>query len=462
MSYFGFEDKPFYKHAIRLAIPLVIQQVISTSMFLVDNMMVGTLGDHALAAVNLANQVSFLMTLFIFGITGAASSFTAQFWGIKDRANIRKTLGITVVSSEMVAIVFFLVAFFGKETIMTFFSPNDIAVQQLGVEYLEIACFVYPVTVMTMSFGSVLRATENVKLPTISGICAICLNALLNYCLINGNFGFPKLGVRGAAIATLTASIVDMLTQVGFSYILKKPPADRQYPLLHFNRKFISEFYKVGTPMMVNEGLWALSQVTITYIYAQIGTHMAAAMSVVATLTNIAFVALVGLATASMVMTGQQLGMGDRDKAFTYAQRFLRVAPIVGVVMAIVLNVVGPLLLGLYDVSEQAKLIVRYAIVIYGVNLPILTYNHVLLVGILRAGGDARFTLVLDSGCSWLFTVGTVALVAFVIGGVPDHWIYAATIPGSLAKFVVGRLRFKSKRWMNNLTERAKEPAMVE
>ena len=459
MSYLGFADRPFYRNLLRLAVPLVIQQVITTAMFLVDNMMVGTMGDNALSAVSLANQVSYVMQFLIGGITAAASSFASQFWGIRDDNSIRKTLGITILSSETVALAFALTAFFGRHAIMAMLTP-DPAVQALGAQYLEIASLVYPVTVMTMSFMSVLRATEHVVLPTVSGICAICLNALLNYCLIMGHFGFPALGVRGAAIATLVASIVDMCVEVSFSYILKTPLANRRYRLFQMDKPFIRAFFRVGTPLMGNEGIWALSQSMIVFIFAQLGTQMSAAMSIFETISKLSLVALAGLGTASMVMLGKELGQGKLEQAYTYAQRFLRLAPWIGLGIAVFVNLVGPLLLGFYQASAEAKAIVRTMLLIYGLDLPMQTYDYVMIVGIMRAGGDSRYMMLLDAGNAWVFGVGTIALLAFVVPGIPPQLIYAGTMAGTLAKFVMSRMRFKSKKWMNNLTERTQDAAI--
>jgi putative MATE family efflux protein len=449
--FFGFDDKEFNRTLFRLALPMMLQQLIMSSISLLDNMMIGSLGDNALAALLQASQISFLLFVFLFGITSATQAFTAQFWGQNDIASIRKTQGFSILCGQVVSVGFFLGAFFAPGPILSLFT-RDPAVHALGVDYLRIVSFGFPLIGMTYVNAAVLRGTENVKLPMISSIIGICSNGILNYLLIFGHAGFPRLGVKGAAIATVIAQGVDLSVQLLLSYRHKVPTVRREYPLFRFEKPFIKRFSDIAIPVFLNESLWSLAQSTTILVYSWLGTQMAAAMGVFGNLDRLGFIAYIGIGNACAVICGKSIGAGDREKAQLYARRSLRIAPLMGIIAGIIINLLVPFFLTFYRLSPEALAIVHNNARIYLLLAPVMVYNFVVIVGILRSGGDARYSLLLDAGLQWALVVVGVAVAAFVLR-VPLVWVYAFVIPGELAKLILGRRRVLSRQWINNLTE---------
>lgn len=450
MSYFGFEDRDFYKQLLRIGMPLALQQLVSSSITLVDNIMIGRLSDAAMAAVTHANQVSNLLLVCIFGITSAATAFTSQYWGKGELQPIRRTFGLALCCCAALGTVFLIASQLLTEQIIGLFAKEQ-AVFDMGVGYLRIVSWSYPLLTMTHAFTSVLRGTENVRLPATSAIIGICTNAVLNYIFIFGKLGVPAMGVEGAALATVIAQGVDLTIIVSFTFILKKPVVSREYKMFPIGRDFAKRYAKVGLPVFANESLWSLAQTTTVLMYAQLGTEMSAAYGIFNVFDRLAYTMFVGMANACAVIVGKQIGAGREENAFTYGQRCLRLVPFISIAAGILVNLIAPLLLGVYEISAQAAYITRTMIIIYGLSLPFAVYNYISVIGLMRSGGDTRYSLIVDGVFHWLFTVTGVALGVFVLH-VPPQYIYACTIPGEWIKNTFNTIRFRSKKWINNLT----------
>ncbi len=449
-DYFGFKDTVFRNSLFRLAIPIMLQQLMSASISMLGNMMVGGLGDNALAALLQATQISFLMMVFMFGISSTTQAFASQYWGQKDIASIRKTLGFSLVCGQVIGWGFFAVSFLAPDAILSLYT-KDAAVHALGVEYLRIACFSYPIIGFTSAYAATLRGTENVKLPMATSVIGLLLNGILNYLLIYGNLGFPKMGISGAAVAVVAAQLTDMTLLLLLSRLLKMPTAKSEYPLLRFDKAFVKRFGVIAVPIFLNESLWALAQATIVLIYSWLGTQMAAAMGVFGTFERLGFVAFMGIGNACGVLCGKCIGAKDEENAQLYAMRILRLAPLFGLIAGLAANLLMPVVLSFYVLSDAARAILTNNVRLYILLAPVMAVSYTIVVGALRCGGDARYSLLLDAGLQWALIVTGVAAAAFVLH-VPLIWVYAFTAPGELVKLVMGVRRIKSRLWMHNLT----------
>ena len=203
-----FSDRRFFSTMLKLAVPITIQQLVISSTNLLDVLMIGQLGETTIAAMGLSNQIFFLLVIFLFGISSGSAIFTAQYWGKGDLKKLRKVMGIGLTLAVSVPIFYTLIALLIPKTVLSIYT-KDQAVIELGSQYLQIVGFGYIFTAISLTYVSVLRSTQNVRLPMIITIIALSTNVLLNYCLILGNFGFPALGIRGAAIGTLIARILE-------------------------------------------------------------------------------------------------------------------------------------------------------------------------------------------------------------------------------------------------------------
>jgi putative MATE family efflux protein len=447
-----FRDSTYFKTLMRIAVPIASQHFITSSLNAVDVIMIGQLGETAVAAVGLANQVFFLLILLLFGISSGAAMFTAQFWGKEDLESIHKVLGIGLMLGIASSLLFSFAALVFPEFILSIYS-KDPAVIALGSTYLRRVALSYVFTSITFSYASVLRSTENVKLPMFVSIVALSINTVLNYLLIFGNFGFPKMGVEGAAIATLIARSLECVTLLTLTYRLRTPVAARLSQLLGFNRDFILRYLKIALPVMFNEMMWSLGITVYNIVYARIGTESIAAVNISATIENMAFVLFIGISNAAAIMIGKRIGANEEDKAFIYGRRTLILGMVGAVLVGLIILVGKDAILSLYQISETARLYASMILTITSFVLWIRVSNMIMIVGIFRSGGDTRFSFILDVGSVWLVGVPFALIGAFVFH-LPVYGVVLMIMAEEVVKMLIGFWRFSSRKWINNLTQK--------
>ena len=285
------KDKAFIRAALALAVPVAFQQLITAGLNMIDVLMVGQLGETSVAALGLANQIFFLLVLFIFGITSGMSIFTAQFWGKGDVESIRKVLGICLVVAVSVAAMFSLAAVFIPETLMSFYT-EDAEVIKLGSDYLRIVGLSYVLMAISYSYISILRSITQVKLTVVVSVLALTLKTALGYSLIFGHFGLPALGVRGAAIGTATGWAFECVLLLILVYARKTPLAANPLNFFHFDRPFLFNILRTSMPAALNEVIWSFGITFYYAVYARIGTDAIAAININATIEELMFVLL--------------------------------------------------------------------------------------------------------------------------------------------------------------------------
>ncbi len=444
-----FGDKKFLNTMLKLAIPIMLQNLIFASLNLVDGVMIGQLGDSAVAAVGVANQVFFLVSLLFFGIGSGTAIFAAQYWGRKDTERIHSVLGISLLLSISGALVFSLVAILFPVKVISIYSTDPEVITQ-GSIYLQIVAFSYVITAITNNFAFVLRSTENVKLPLLTSLVALSLNTLMNYALVLGNFGLPSLGVKGAAIATVISRLIEVIMLLTIIYRKKLPVAAQLPALINFKIIPIKKFFNTTLPVIATEIIWSFGITTYNIVYARIGTESIAAVNIAGTLDKIIFVIFIGLGHACAIMIGNQIGAGDNDRATTYAKNYLIFGAIGAALLGFVMYLFASPLLTLYKVSDVTINFTIKLIGIMAISLPIRSLNLILLIGILRAGGDTRVAFFIDAGSVWVVGVPMALIGAFVLG-LPVHWVYLMVLADEVVKLILGLIRYFSQRWINFL-----------
>ncbi len=317
-----FGDKKFLNTLLKLATPIMLQNLIFASLNMVDGVMIGQLGESAVAAVGVANQVFFLVSLLFFGIGSGTAIFAAQFWGKKDIKRIHSVLGLSLLMSISGALIFSLVAILFPVQVISIYSKDPAVISQ-GSIYLQIVAFSYVITAITNSFIFVLRSTENVKLPLITSLVAFSLNTLMNYGLVLGNFGLPALGVKGAAIATVISRLIEVILLISIIYRRQLPVAGKIASLLNFKILSIKKFFNTTLPVIATEIIWSFGITTYNIVYARIGTESIAAVNIAGTLDKIIFVVFIGLGNACAIMIGNRIGAEENDLATSYAKKYL-------------------------------------------------------------------------------------------------------------------------------------------
>jgi putative MATE family efflux protein len=442
-------DGVFLRTLAAIALPIALQNLIASGLNMVDTIMIGQLGDTRIAAVGLANQITFLLHLFLFGISSGSAIFTAQYWGIRDQVNIRRILGLGLVTSLAISSVFALGGLLGPSLLLGLFS-SDPAVLDQGSRYLVIVAWSYPMMAVSFTYAGVLRSTGDARLPMYISAFALLLNTGLNYLLINGRAGFPALGVSGAAWATLTARSVEICAMLLVVYWRRGVLAARPAELCDWTGAYIRRFFRTASPVILNESLWAVGVTMYVIVYARMGTDVVASINIAATAERLALVVFFGIASAAGIMLGNLIGAGDPDLAFRYAKRFAVLGPLFGLLAGALLILAAPWVVSFYKVSPAAAAAARGILLVYGLVAPFRVFNIINIVGILRSGGDTRFALFLDTAGVWLIAV-PLAFLGGLVWGLPVQQVVMLIVIEEGFKVTLGLRRLLSRRWINRL-----------
>ena len=444
-------DRKFLWSMLVIAVPVAFQQLITASLNMVDVLMVGQLGETSIAALGLANQVFFLLILFLFGVTSGMAIFTAQFWGKRDEASIRLVLGISLSISVLASGLFTLAALLIPETIMGFYT-EDRAVIELGASYLRIVGLSYIMVGIVTSYMAVLRSMAMVMLTAVVTVMALIFKTGLGYILIFGKWGLPALGVRGAAIATALGWTFELILLLILVYALRTPLAANPLTFFRFDRVFLFRVLRTSMPAAVNEVFWSFGITVYNAVYARIGTDAIAAVNINATIEELFFVLFIGLGNACSVMVGNKIGAGEKDISYEYGRRFLTLG-ILGALLAgmTVILIREPFIgLGLYDISPAAADDLRMLMLAFSLSLWLRAHNFMLFIGALRAGGDTRFAMFME-----IFSIWTVGVPMALLGGfvfhLPVYWVYVMVLAEEAVKAIVIQFRFHSRKWIHDL-----------
>ena len=343
-------DRDYYRSLVRIALPISVQGLISASLNLIDNIMVARLDETSLAAVGLANSIYFILAIALFGVSSGLTVFIAQYWGRKDLEGVRRATGLGLLVSGGLALVVAVATASFPGFFMRIFTADPAVVDQ-GIVFLRRIAPSYPLAGLSFMFYGSMRCTEHAKLPLWPTTIALGLNTLLNYMLIYGNFGAPKMGVQGSATATLVARVVEVVITIGIVYGLRLPAAVTWRQIFRVDARFLSRALKVSLPVVGNEGLWVLGISIYPAIYAHMGTDVIAAVTVSSTIDRLAFVLAVGMGNAAAAIVGKQIGAGRKDLAFRYGGLSLAIAPLLAVGIGAVVFLTRPYVLPWFGIQ---------------------------------------------------------------------------------------------------------------
>lgn len=391
--------------------------------------------------------------MFIFSVASAAAIFTAQYWGKKDLKNIYSNLGIGITFALVISAIFTLVTLLFPDTLIRLFN-NDPRVIELGAQYLGIIAFSLIMTSISIVYGTILRSTENVKFPMVTGLIGLLLNTGLNYLLIFGKFGFPELGVRGAAIATVIARSVEFTIILSFTYIRKYSLATSLRNIFNYSKEMVKKYTKIWLPVMGQGVGWALGYSMYSVIYGHISTGAFAAYNIACSVERLSLMLFSGLGAACAIMVGNRIGAGEEHKARDYSKNFLFIAAVFSVLIAAVLIVARRYIINFYNLSEQSSLYLYYLLLVMALIMLARVMNITFQMGILKAGGDTLFSMIVDIGGIWLIGVPLAAVAAFIFK-LPVYYVMAIAATEEFVKMTACYYRFFSNKWVHNLTKQS-------
>jgi putative MATE family efflux protein len=442
-------DKEYYQRLYRIAFPITLQNLITSSLNMVGVVMIGQLGAVPVAAVGLANQIFFLLNLMLFGITTGSAMFTAQLWGRGDIPNIRKVLGLALTLGLAAAALFMVISEFFPGAALSIYS-QDPAVIALGSGYLRIIGFSFLLYAISFSYAIVLRSTGDVQTPLIVTFTSLGVNTLLSFIFIFGKLGLPAMGANGAATAVLISRILECGLYLGITYHKRSPAAASLRELFGYDLGFARKVLTPVLPVVANEMLWSFGTTAYSVVYARLSTDAIAAMNIIFAVDQVAQVLFNALGHACAVLVGNCIGSGDEEQAFRYAARTEALGMLGALgVGALVIASTNPVL-SLYNVPSLVINYAQRAFLILGLFLWIRASNMILFIGIFRSGGDTRFAFILDGVIIWVLGVPLATIGAFVFH-LPVYWVYLLAMSEEVSKWLLGAYRFFSRKWIHNL-----------
>lgn len=442
-------SRDFYRRMFTLAIPIAIQTLLTSSLHMVDSMMVGQLGVKSIAAVGVGNKITTILILVLQGFGTGAAIFASQYWGRKDKEGVRKILFLTIQIMVIFSVLFTaLILLFTNQFIHIF--TNDESVVEISAAFLRMISLSYLVTALTVVFSTVLRSMGEVKLPLYISILAIVINTVLNYFLIFGNFGFPEMGVTGAALGTLIARIVQTL----LLFILVAKSLSLSIGSIKRSELFdwglMKRYFSITIPSIINHAAWTLGETSYFWVYAQMGTDELAAVTLIDPMLFFFMALFIGLSDASQVMVGNSIGAHKEDLAFEDAKRFLFLTTVLSIFAGIGIVLITPWFLSIYNINDAVAGFARSVLIVYAFLVIGKMLNMVNNIGVLRAGGDTKFVLYVDLIGVWLVGLPLALAGAFWLS-MPIWVVFALANSHEYVRAFLGIKRTLSKKWIRNV-----------
>jgi len=445
------KEKSFYWQIITLTLPIALQNVITFSVSLCDNIMVGSLGETALSGVYIANQITTLLQMLVLGITAAMIILAAQYSGKGDNVRMKTVIGITLKFCLAISLLLWLVLFFFTKPCMSLFTDNEAVLEQAAA-YMKILCFGYPFFCLTNVMIGALRCVKNVKAGMYLSILALVTNVSLNYVLIFGKMGFPALGVCGAAVATIITRFVEFTAMLCFILFFDKRLRLKLKDIASNDMELVFDFCRYGLPVVIGDLLWGVNLATQGAIVGRLGEVTISAVSVANTVFQIISVGIYGIRDAASIITGTTIGKGDIKliKSYTYTFQLIFLGG--GIITGAVLFLSKDFILLIWrDLTPETIALARNLLTVLSVTLIGTAYQMACLTGIVRSGGDTKFVLFNDLLFIWLIVIPSAAIAAFVLELSPVI-VFICLKSDQILKCIVAVVKTNRFNWIKNVT----------
>ena len=443
------ENRIFYKKLIALTLPLAFQSLMLAAVAAGDAFMLGRLDQDSMSSVSLASQIQFIQNMVIYSVTSAGTILGAQYWGKGDKKTINDVFCLMLRVNAVVSILFFVGCVFFPRYLMYLFAHEEALVAN-GAEYLKIAGWSYLLTGISQCYLSIMRISGHAGRSAWISSGAVVLNIGLNAVFIFGLLGAPKMGVRGAATATLIARVVELVWAVGSSFgkTFIRPNIKR---LFFRDRLLQADFRKCCLPVLGASLLWGIGFTSYTAVMGHLGGDAAAANSVTAVVRDLMCCVCNGLASASGIVVGNSLGEGDLITGKAYGDKMVKISVLCGIGTMVIIIALIPLVLRVAELTEQAKKNMTGIMIIMAVYMVARCINTILINGIFAAGGDTKFDMYSLAAAMWGFAVPLSFLSAFVFGW-NIYIVYMFTCIDEIGKIPWVMLHFRKHKWVKDLT----------
>ena len=450
-------DGQFYKKVAIIALPVLVQNIITNFVSLLDNIMVGQIGTEQMSGVAIVNQLIFVFNICIFGGISGAGIFTAQYFGKGDHKGVRDTFRAKMIICLAVTLIAAGILFFFNDGLISLFlhqSDEGLDLTKtLGhaKEYIYIMLLGLLPFAVTQSYSGTLRETGQTVVPMFAGMVAFVVNMSLNYILIFGKLGAPELGVQGAAIATVIARYTECIVVILWTHIKhnKCKFIEGAYRSFKIPKHLVKEIATKGAPLMLNEVLWSLGTTMLVQCYSVRGLEAVSAMNISSTVSNLFFCAFFALGSAVSIIVGQLLGAGELERAVDEDRKLIALAVAVCLVIGGVLAAIAPIFPSVYNTTGSIKALATSLLRVAAVMMPLNAFAHMSYFT-LRSGGKTIVTFIFDSVFVW----GVSIPVAFILSrftGLPVLELYIIVQSLELIKCIIGFIMLKKRLWVQNL-----------
>ncbi len=443
-------DKSFYKSFFSLLIVISLQSLISLGVALVDNIMLGIYDETAMSGAALANQIQFLLQMVIGGIASGVVVLGAQYWGKSETEPIKHIISVGMKFAILAGLIFFTAMFFfPQQTLRLLTNEQDIIDE--GIKYMRImsvTCIVFAISnTLVMS----LRSVETAFIGTLMAAITMVINIAMNYCLIFGNLGFPELGIRGAAIATLTCWTIELVIILVYIRFIDKKLKATLKSIFSFDFSYLRDYIKTSLPIVLSGSFWGVAQAAQTSILGHMGAASIAANAIAAVIFQVVSVFAVSSANASSVIIGKTVGENrlDKVKAYTVTMQVLFV--LIGIVSGAILFAIKDAIIDIYSISEETRQLSSAFIIILSITMVGTAYEFPVASGIIQGGGDTKYAFIIEMISMWGFTIPLSALSAFVFHLPPVYTFFFLKLD-QLLKCIPNGIRCNRYKWVRKLT----------
>lgn len=443
-------DKTFYKRLLTIAIPVILQSVITNGVNMVDNIMLGQFTEAALSGSTQANQFIMLFSFTIMGVSMGAAVLSSRYWGANDFTSLKKATTIALRFGLALGLGFTLVDIFLPQQIMgLYFRPEAVAEIEAGVEYLRWSTATFLLMALSFVLTNIMRSMNLSNVPLIASILAFGVNVGANYVFIFGKLGFPKMGVAGAALGTVLARVIE--TGVIVSCFLKnKKLRYRLRDLFMPCGDLVMDFLRISVPVMLSDCLLGLGDNVLAIIMGQIGSGFVSANSITTILQRVSTIFISGLSFSGCFLTGQMLGEGRTEDARRQGYTYLVLGAVVGGCAALIIQLVSGPVISVYNITDETKAIARELMNALSIIVIFRSTNSILTKGVLRGGGDTQFLLMADMSTMWLIAVPLGALSGLVLH-LPTFYTYIFLHADQIIKAIWCVFRLRSGKWIKKI-----------
>ncbi len=438
----------FLKPLLWLSVPIILQNLINVSLNLIDVFMIGQLGEVSVSAASLGNQPFFIFSLFLFGLSTGSCVLTAQYWGRRDVSSINKIITISLCFSMALSILFTLLVTIFPAQVLRIYTDEAEVIRE-GAEYLRIVGISYVANAFSMTVLSILRSVEKLKIQLYIAGSSVAVNAILNYIFIFGKLGAPAMGIEGAALATLNARVYECIFTA--IYLFRADKVLRYRLSLRMDKAILKDFIRYCVPVILNELIWGVGMSFHSAMLGRLGTGAITAYSITSTLERLATVVAYGFSSAASIMIGKLVGTNEFEKAQQCSWVILWFSVLLGLLCSGLVYLASPWILKFYQIDEATRLLAMDMIFAMFLLIICRSVNHSGIIGILRAGGDIKASLLIDILPLTLLSnpVGAVCTLKYKLYA---PLVYLVLNGDQIFKMTFVLLRIRSKKWMHNLT----------